>query len=175
MNFVAATLLMHLRPEEAFWCFVSLIKTYELRSYFAVGVPELVVNLYCLDRFVELFMPQLFSHFKEERVTPILFASEWFTTLYGYSFELSFTRAIWTVFFSVGKLFLFRAAMGILRLLEKDLMRLNFEKIILLLKHPPVTARDVIEEADKFGAIDDRMLARMMKEAAAHKTEESLL
>ena len=30
------------------------------------GVPELVVNLYCLDRLIELFMPQLFSHFKEQ-------------------------------------------------------------------------------------------------------------
>lgn len=99
MNFVAATLLMHLKPEESFWCFVSLIKSYDLRSYFAAGVPELVVNLYCLDRFIEIFMPKLFSHFKEERISPILFASEWFTTLFGYTFPLEFTRAIWTVFF----------------------------------------------------------------------------
>lgn len=55
LNFVCATLLTHLNSEESFWLFVTLLKgRYEMRSYFAAGVPELVVNLYCLDRFIEL-------------------------------------------------------------------------------------------------------------------------
>lgn len=55
LNFVVATMLTHLNAEESFWLFVTLLKgRYELRSYFAAGVPELVVNLYCLDRFIEL-------------------------------------------------------------------------------------------------------------------------
>lgn len=52
-------------------------QSYGLRDYFAAGVPELVTNLYCLDRLIEMFIPHLFSHFKEERISPILFASEW--------------------------------------------------------------------------------------------------
>jgi hypothetical protein len=176
LNFIAATLLTHLSPEETFWMFVCLIKgRYELRSYFATGVPDLVTNLYCLDRCIELFLPALFSHFKEQRISPILFASEWFTTLFGYNFSIGFTTAIWTVLLSVGKLYLFRVAMGILRLQEKELLQMDFENIILRLKDPPVAIRDVLEEADRFATIDDKMMARLRKEASQHTVAENLI
>ena len=156
--------------------FVCLIKgRYELRSYFASGVPELVTNLYCLDRCIELYLPALFSHFKEQRISPILFASEWFTTLFGYNFSIEFTSAIWTVFLSIGKLYLFRVAMGILRLQEKELLRMDFETIILRLKNPQLSIRDVIEEADRFATIDEKLMARLRREAATHTVQENLI
>ncbi len=176
LNFIVATLLTHLSAEESFWTFVCLIKgRFELRTYYATGVPELVTNLYCLDRCIELYLPPLFSHFKEQRVSPILFASEWFTTLFGYNFDLNFTTAIWTVFLSIGKLYLFRVAMGILRLQEKDLLTMEFEAIILRLKNPQVSVKEVMEEADRFATIDDRLIQRLKREAAQHTTAENLI
>ena len=176
LNFLGATLLHHLSAEESFWMLVSLLKgRYDLRALFSAGVPDLVSNLYCLDRFIELYLPHLFSHFKEQRISPILFASEWFTTLFGYNFELEFTTAIWTVALSVGKLYLFRVAMSILRLQEKELLKMEFENIILRLKHPGVSAKDVIEEADRFASIDDKLYMRIRREAAAHTVAENLV
>lgn len=177
LNFIAATLLSNLRePEEAFWVFTCLIKgRYDLRGFFASGVPELIVNLYCLDRCVELYLPPLFSHFKEQRVSPILFASEWFTTLFGYNFPTEFTRGVWTVFLSLGKVYLFRVAMGILKLQEKDLLEMRFEAIIMRLKNPVISLRDTLDEADRFSTIDERFLTALRKEAASHTTAENLL
>lgn len=157
-------------------------------------------------------MPSLFSHFKEERVSPILFASEWFTTMYGYTFDLEFTTRVWTVFFHVRKPWLFRVAMGILRVLEKQvlvapppfpssplsrmllqLMKLSFERIILLLKVSSARALEhfliafwtqnpgqidvmqVIDEADRHEAINDKMLARLSAEASKRTTAENLI
>ena len=175
MNFIAATLLMHLQQEEAFWMFVCLIKTYKLRNYFAAGVPELVINLYCLDRLIELHLPQVFSHFKEQRVTPILFASEWFTTLFGYTFELSFTRIIWTVFFHEGKPWLFRVALAIVSCLEKQILQSSFESLIMLLKNPPVNIKQVVKETGHFTSVTKRVLEILAIEAAQHTDAEALM
>lgn len=59
--------------------------------------------------------------------SPILFASEWFTTIFGYNFDPSFTAGVWTVLLSVGKLYLFRVAMALLKLQEKELLKMSFE------------------------------------------------
>ncbi len=61
------------------------------------------------------------------------------------------------------KPWLFRVAMGILRVLEKQLMKLPFEKIIMLLKRPELDVDQVIAEADRHEAIDEKLLARLAK------------
>ena len=146
-----------------------------MRRYFEQNVPELVVNLYCLDRLVEMFLPKLFSHFKEERVSPVMFASEWFTTLFGYTFPISFTKRVWTKFFSVGKLYLFRVAMAILKILEKRILKLPFEKVVVMLKSPPVEAKQVMEKAERFGSITEEMYRGLAREADAHQKMDHLL
>jgi TBC1 domain family member 10 len=61
--------------------------------------------------------------------SPILFASEWFTTIFGYNFDVAFTSRIWTLVLSVGKLYLFRVAMALLKMQEKELLKMQFEGI----------------------------------------------
>jgi hypothetical protein len=42
---------------------------------------------------MELEMPQLYHHFKNEGVNPVLYASEWFSTLFAYNFPLEIGTA----------------------------------------------------------------------------------
>ena len=176
LNFIAANLLTNLSPEKSFWVLVTLIKgSYNLRRYFERNVPELVVNLYCVDRLIEMYLPALFSHFKEERVSPVMFASEWFTTLFTFTFPISFTRRVWTEFFVHGKLYIFRVSMAILKLLEKKLLKLPFESIVQMLKAPPVTLNKVLEKAERFSSIDESMYKHLSDEAEAHAKMENLL
>jgi hypothetical protein len=80
--------------ENSFWMIVTMLRQsgpYRLQSVFLPGQPQVIVSLYCLDRLIEIFLPALFSHFKEIRLTPILFAHAWFTTAYGYTFPIKFT------------------------------------------------------------------------------------
>lgn len=65
--------------------------------------------------------------------------------------------------------------MAILRILQKQLLKLPFEQIIMLLKTPPVEIKEVISEADKFSTIDQKMLRRMIKEAEKHTSSEMLM
>lgn len=164
------TLILHLSPEKSFWMFVTMMRRngpYRLQSLFLPGQPQVIVSLYCLDRLIELFLPSLFSHFKKVQVTPILFAHAWFCTLFGYTFPPEFTQQVWTVFFVSGKTFLFRVAIAILKLLEAQLLKLAFEEALDLLKKGSTSLNvfRVIEEADKFVAIDIRLVKRIKKEA----------
>jgi hypothetical protein len=102
---LAGTLILHMSAENSFWMLVVLLSRsgpYRLQSMFLPGQPQVIVSLYCLDRLIEMFMPVLFSRFKEIKVTPILFAHAWFTTLFSYTFPVVFTRQIWTIFFVTG-------------------------------------------------------------------------
>jgi hypothetical protein len=66
MSFVVGIfLLLGLREEECFWAFVSLVKGRGLGGLYANDLPLLRSLLYQLDRLIEIRMPKLFSHFKE--------------------------------------------------------------------------------------------------------------
>jgi hypothetical protein len=166
---VAGTLLLHMSAEKSFWMLVAMLRRngpYRLQSMFLRGTPQVIVSLHCLDRLIEMYLPKLFSHFKELKITPVLFANAWFTTLFGYTFPHSFTTVIWTLFFASGRVVLFRVAMGILKLSEEDLLKGDFEECLWTLKATsklPVKA--VLEEADRFATIDDRLVKMLKKEA----------
>jgi hypothetical protein len=162
LNYLAGTLLMVMSAEESFWILVVLLMRkgpYRLQSMFLRGTPQVVVCLYCLDRLTELFLPKLFSHFKEVKISPILFATPWFATLYSYTFPFEFTAVIWTIFLQSGKVILFRVAMSILKLMETNLLQLGFEECMFALKEAKcLQVRDVVQEADKFCAIDEKFV-----------------
>ena len=90
---------------------------------------------------MELELPQLYHHFKDEGVNPVLYASEWFSTLFAYNFPLEigtdalhhFTTSsssssscssafgwstvvrLWDVFLAEGNEFLFKVALAVLK------------------------------------------------------------
>jgi hypothetical protein len=62
--------------------------------------------------------------------------------------------------------FLFRVGIGIIKLLESALMKLDFDDCLVVLKNATnLNVRKVVEEADKFSAVDAKMIKRLKKEA----------
>jgi ABC-type arginine transport system ATPase subunit len=99
-------------------------------------------------------------------VTPILFAHAWFTTAFGYTFPVDFTAQVWTVFFVSGKVFLFRVAVAILKLMEPMLLKLDFDESLAALKNSVnLNVFRVIEEADRFSAIENKVVKKLKQEA----------
>jgi hypothetical protein len=60
--------------------------------------------------------PALILGQKREGVTPNLFVSEWFTTLFSINFPPSTTVKIWDLLFVEGIDYLFKVALGIMEL-----------------------------------------------------------
>ena len=67
MNFLAGFLLMFYEDEETtFKAFSGLIKKFEMNELFKEDLPLLKQFFYKLDRLISMYLPDLYSHFKDE-------------------------------------------------------------------------------------------------------------
>lgn len=163
-SFVVALLLLHMSEEEAFWVLVQvrsialrfffklllffshssffflrahltqIIKTYKLRELYTHSLPLLRKMLYIFDRLLERFLPKLFAHFKSQSVSPHLFASQWFTSLFAVPFPCAVTIRVWDLLFCDGITYMYRAGLAVLELYQEELLALQFDDIMLVLK-----------------------------------------
>ena len=89
MNFIAMPLLFNMPEEEAFCLFVRMMNKYGLRDLFKPDMPGLHLHLYQFERLLEDRMPALYCHLHRRGVSPQLYATQWFLTLFAYRFPLS--------------------------------------------------------------------------------------
>jgi hypothetical protein len=102
INFVAMPLLFNMSEEEAFTLLVRLMHKYNLRSLFEPEMPGLHVYLYKFERLLEDLEPALFVHLKRRHVSPELYATQWFLTLFAYRFPLQLVLRVYDLLFSEG-------------------------------------------------------------------------
>ena len=63
-----------------------------------------------------------------------MYASQWFITLFSYSFPRDLVTRIWDIYFLEGEKILFRVALALLKEREKELIQLRFEPLFAALK-----------------------------------------
>ncbi|OBT54002.1 hypothetical protein VE04_05459 [Pseudogymnoascus sp. 24MN13] len=102
MNFLAMPLLFNLPEEEAFCLLVRLMNQYRLRDLFIQDMPGLHSHLYQFERVHEDLEPALFGHLHRTVVTPHLYATQWFLTLFAYRFPLQLVLRIYDLILSEG-------------------------------------------------------------------------
>lgn len=89
-----------MREEEAFCLFVKLMSKYGLREMFTQDMPGLHLHLYQFERLLEEFEPAVFCHLNRRGVTPNLYATQWFLTLFAYRFPLQLVQRIYDLILS---------------------------------------------------------------------------
>ncbi|KAI9737199.1 MAG: GTPase-activating protein [Claussenomyces sp. TS43310] len=102
MNFLAMPLLFNMAEEEAFCLLVRLMNQYHLRDLFIQDMPGLHMHLYQFERLLEDFEPALYCHLHRRQVTPHLYATQWFLTLFAYRFPLQLVLRIYDLILSEG-------------------------------------------------------------------------
>lgn len=60
--------------------------------------PLLQQYLFQFEKLVVEHMPKLGQHFLEEMINPNMYASQWFITVFSYSFPFHLTLRVWDVF-----------------------------------------------------------------------------
>lgn len=75
---------------------------YHLRDLFIHDMPGLHKLLYQFERFLEDFEPALYCHLHRRGVTPHLYATQWFLTLFAYRFPLQLVLRIYDLILSEG-------------------------------------------------------------------------
>lgn len=88
--------------EEAFCLLVRLMNQYHLRDLFIQDMPGLHLHLYQFERLLEDFEPALYCHLHRRQVTPHLYATQWFLTLFAYRFPLQLVLRIYDLILSEG-------------------------------------------------------------------------
>ncbi|KAH0565993.1 hypothetical protein GP486_000604 [Trichoglossum hirsutum] len=102
INFLAMPLLFNMPEEEAFCLLVRMMNQYHLRELFIQDMPGLHLHLYQFERLLEDLEPGLYCHLHRRGVSPQLYATQWFLTLFAYRFPLQLVLRIYDLLFSEG-------------------------------------------------------------------------
>lgn len=87
---------------EAFGLLVKLMNKYGLRDMFVQDMPGLHLHLFQFERLLEDLEPALYCHLRRRGLTPQLYATQWFLTLFAYRFPLQLVLRIYDLIFEEG-------------------------------------------------------------------------
>lgn len=125
MNFLVGQLLMHCSSTLAFWLFLELIETCELRDIYQVGLPGLKKHKAIVEMLVAEHLPSLHVHFEENQVKMEMYAGDWmfaiFTSILPEN-ESTVTARYFTLFFKHKWEFFYKLILSILEHLSPKLL-----------------------------------------------------
>ncbi|XP_066456802.1 TBC1 domain family member 12 isoform X1 [Eleutherodactylus coqui] len=137
MSFIAAVLILNLEEADAFIAFANLLNKPCQLAFFRVDHSMMLKYFAAFEVFFEENLPKLFLHFNSYSLTADLYLIDWIFTLYSKSLPLDLACRVWDVFCRDGEEFLFRTALGILRLYEDILLQMDFIHIAQFLTKLP--------------------------------------
>lgn len=111
--------------EEAFCLLVRLMNHYRLRDLFIQDMPGLHMHLYLFERLLEDFEPALYCHLRRKQVSPHLYATQWFLTLFVYRFPLQLVLRIYDLILSEGLVAILKFGIVLMQKNAATLLGLN--------------------------------------------------
>ncbi|XP_054914493.1 TBC1 domain family member 14 isoform X1 [Poeciliopsis prolifica] len=126
MSFIAAVLILNLDTADAFIAFANLLNKPCQMAFFRVDHSLMLTYFAAFEVFFEENLPKLFAHFKKNSLTPDIYLIDWIFTLYSKSLPLDLACRVWDVFCRDSEEFLFRTALGVLRLYQDVLTSMDF-------------------------------------------------
>ncbi|KAK9818215.1 hypothetical protein WJX72_008962 [[Myrmecia] bisecta] len=142
MAFVAGIILMYVPEEPSFRTLARLMDSQgpNLRRLYLPGLEGLKQQLRMLEWLMERLYPDLKAHLEAFGAVPVLYASQWFLTVFSCPFPASFScRVIDVMLIENRAHILLRAALAVLAECDADLMALHdFEDLITYVKIEPV-------------------------------------
>eukprot|EP01061_Rhynchopus_euleeides_P015933 TRINITY_DN27062_c0_g1_i3.p1 TRINITY_DN27062_c0_g1~~TRINITY_DN27062_c0_g1_i3.p1 ORF type:complete len:823 (+),score=201.51 TRINITY_DN27062_c0_g1_i3:74-2542(+) len=124
-NYVCGYLLLNTGEEDAFWLMVALLEDVLPNDYYNTHLVGITVDLRVLEDLIADLCPTLSSHFDEFNIDVAPFAAGWIMNLYVNVFPIEVTMRIWDVLFAQGPKIIFRVVVGVLRLFEQELLRMQ--------------------------------------------------
>lgn len=128
----------------AFKAFSGLIEKFEMGELFKDDLPLLKQHFYKLDRLISMYLPDLYSHFKDETVQASLFGASWFITLFANTIQFQKSDVIneallklWDYFIVFNFKGVFRAAIFLIKTFETIFYQLSFEQILAFIPQTP--------------------------------------
>nr|CAG8479657.1 9508_t:CDS:2 [Entrophospora candida] len=132
LGFLVGPLVMNMNETQAFCVFVRLMETYDMRTMFTLNMEGLQLRLYQFSALLSQILPNLHAHFHLHGVNVGMFASQWFLSLFAYSYPFPLVLRIYDVAFAEGAPeTIMRVAVALLKKNEETLNSLGeFEDLL---------------------------------------------
>ena len=125
MSYIAAVLILNLDEYDAFMCLANLLNRPILQSFFRVDDRRMNIFFLGFDKLLATFFPKIAEKLNNIEMTSNFYMLDWVFTLFSKPFDIDVACRLWDVFFRDGELFIYRTALGILRMLQNELISLN--------------------------------------------------
>ncbi|KAK0505689.1 rab-GTPase-TBC domain-containing protein [Armillaria luteobubalina] len=142
---IAAMLLINVPLPQAFVVMRNLLERHCLRSFFGGGDAREDVEAYyrIFDTLLADGMPKIYFNFKQHQISPASYLPDWLVPLFLDHLPFEACARVWDVLILEGDSFLYRAALGILAVLEPRLFFPDKKELLELLKGENKAAIDV--------------------------------
>ncbi|XP_054454848.1 TBC1 domain family member 12-like isoform X2 [Anoplopoma fimbria] len=137
MSSMAAMLILNMDEVQVFISFSNLINRPCQLAFYRVDHQLMLRYFGAFQVFFQETLPRLFLHFRSSGVTPDLYLMDWILSLYMKPLPLDVACRVWDVFFRDGEEFLFRTALGILKLHQDVLLHMDLVSIAQFLSRLP--------------------------------------
>lgn len=122
MGRLVGMMLMQMPVEEAFWLLVATLENGYLNDYFTPTLRQLRIDALVFERLLKAQDPRLAQHLQTNDVSPIMYITPWFLTLFTLSLPWASVLRVWDVFYFDGVKTLFRIGLGILQICRSTLL-----------------------------------------------------
>ncbi|KAG5519826.1 hypothetical protein PMAC_000099 [Pneumocystis sp. 'macacae'] len=141
LGFIVGPLLMNMSESEAFCVLVRLMECYDMRTMFTVNLSGLHLRLFQFEYFLSLRVPSIATYFNSIGIHPLMYASQWFLSLFAVTCPLSTLHRIYDIIFGEGAPeTIIRIAIALIIKNKERLLSIDFEGNLQLLLSPELWA-----------------------------------
>lgn len=130
LSFVAALLLMNIPEEQAFFMLIRLLKGHNLRSFYTEDMRGVRMRMFQMNKITQLLFPEMYKHMEDLGVSVAVVTTPWFMTAFGYQLPLDVALRVTDILLYEGIPALFRIALAILVLCEKEILELGVDGVM---------------------------------------------
>lgn len=142
-SMIAASLLLFLEEEDAFWMLCTIVEDLLPASYYSTTLAGVQADQRVLRALVTACLPDLDAVLREHDIELSLITLHWFLTLFASVVPMRVLLRIWDLLFYDGSIVLFQVLLGMLSSKESELRSLeNSAQIFNALSDLPGSVRD---------------------------------
>jgi len=159
MGFISALFLTYMDEESSFWMLNSLMENFEMEGFYLPAFPELPRAFYKFLSLVKKHIPKVYEHLmhKNRLITPSMYASQWFITLFTVNFKFEILVRLFDFFLCEGMKVIYRLGLALLKINEQKFLRAKqLEEVMAVFK----TAYDIADAEELFSIAFDFSISR---------------
>ena len=164
MNFIAATALLFVSPEDAFWFLIAITEKLFDSSYFDQSLTGAQADQEVLKEILERRYPRLAAHLEEFDIDLTTITLNWFLALFFDAVPFQTMLRIWDCFLLEGSKILFRISIALLGLYEEE----------ILARHDTISVIKVLKAAVRLTYDADGLLQHAFDEMPSFPSKSQL-